>query len=119
MAVSDASAVPALDKTGSNLWKWEAAYLLYAQANGYDGLLTGSWTEPDVHTPDYLDLPDTYGTSTIPTQADLDAAISRVREHNEYQYRLEQRQLADHQKWKAANAALQLAILNTVPKELY
>jgi hypothetical protein len=42
MAVSDASAVPVLDKTGSNLWKWEAAYLLYTQANGYDGLLTGS-----------------------------------------------------------------------------
>jgi hypothetical protein len=54
MAVSDASAVPALDKTGSNLWKWEAAYLLYAQANGYDGLLTGSWIEPDVLMPDYL-----------------------------------------------------------------
>ena len=50
MAVSDASAVLTLDNNGQNLRRWETAFRLYAQANGFDTLLKGEWTEPDVLT---------------------------------------------------------------------
>jgi hypothetical protein len=42
MAVTDSSAVPQLSKDGSNLWRWENAFKLYAQANAYDQLLQGN-----------------------------------------------------------------------------
>jgi hypothetical protein len=46
MAVTDSSAVLQLSKDGSNLWRWENALKLYAQANAYDQLLKGTWECP-------------------------------------------------------------------------
>jgi hypothetical protein len=66
MAVTDSSAVPQLSKDGSNLWRWENAFKLYAQANAYDQLLKGTWERPIVVVPDLLKEPTQYGTSTIP-----------------------------------------------------
>jgi hypothetical protein len=82
MAVTDLSAVPQLSKDGSNLWRWENALKLYAQANASDQLLKGTWERPKVVVPDLLKEPTQYGTSTIPDQATLNAAIHRVRQDN-------------------------------------
>jgi hypothetical protein len=119
MAVTDSSAVPQLSKDGSNLWRWENALKLYAQANAYDQLLKGTWERPIVVVPDLLKEPTQYGTSTIPDQATLNAAIQRVRQDNDHSKREYARDQQEHQRWQAAEAALKLAILNTVPKDLY
>jgi hypothetical protein len=66
MAVTDLSAVPQLSKDGSNLWRWENAFKLYAQANAYDQLLQGNWERPTVVVLDLQEEPTQYGTSTIP-----------------------------------------------------
>jgi hypothetical protein len=119
MAVTDSSAVPQLSKDGSNLWRWENAFKLYAQANAYDQLLQGTWERPIVVVPDLLKEPTQYGTSTIPDQATLNAAINRVRQDNSRTEREYTRNHQEYQRWQAAEAALKLAILNTVPKDLY
>jgi hypothetical protein len=119
MAVTDSSAVPQLSKDGSNLWRWENAFKLYAQANAYDQLLKGTWECPIVVVPDLQKEPTQYGTSTIPDQATLNAAISRIRQDNDRTEREYIRNNQEHQRWQAAEAALKLAILNTVPKDLY
>ena len=66
MAVTDSSAVPQLSKDGSNLWRWENALKLYAQANAYDQLLQGTWERPIVVVPDLQKEPTQFSTSTIP-----------------------------------------------------
>jgi hypothetical protein len=66
MAVTNSSAVPQLSKDGSNLWRWENAFKLYAQANAYDQLLQGTWERPIVVVPDLQKEPTQYSTSTIP-----------------------------------------------------
>jgi hypothetical protein len=119
MAVTNSSAVPQLSKDGSNLWRWENALKLYAQANAYDQLLKGTWEHPKVVVPDLLKEPTQYGTSTIPDQATVDAAINRVRQDNSQTERKYTRNHPEYQQWQAAEAALKLAILNTVPKDLY
>jgi hypothetical protein len=119
MAVTDSSAVPQLSKDGSNLWRWENAFKLYAQANAYDQLLKGTWERPIVVVPDLQEEPTQYGTSTIPDQATLTAVIHRIRQDNDHSERKYARDQQEHQRRQAAGAALKLAILNTVPKDLY
>jgi hypothetical protein len=45
--------------------------------------------------------------------------IQRIRQDNYYSKREYARDKQEHQRWQAAEAALKLAILNTVPKDLY
>jgi hypothetical protein len=69
--------------------------------------------------PDLQKEPTQFGTSTIPDQATLNAVIIRVRQDNDRSERDYARDKQEHQQWQAAEAALKLAILNTVPKDLY
>ncbi|KAF2631437.1 hypothetical protein BU25DRAFT_454890 [Macroventuria anomochaeta] len=119
MAPFDASAMPALDKRGTNLWRWEAAFKRFAQANACDDLLSGVLTEPIVVPLVYDDEPTTTGTSAIPDQATLRAVVAQVRADNSYRQGTYRRELAALNSWKQSNVALQLAILNTVPRDIY
>ncbi|KAF1937823.1 hypothetical protein EJ02DRAFT_329970, partial [Clathrospora elynae] len=87
---TDISAVPQLSKDGSNLWRWENAFKLYAQANAFDQILRGIWE-----------------------------SITRILQDNDQTEREYARNNKEYQQWQAAEAALKLAILNTVPKDLY
>jgi hypothetical protein len=118
MAVTDLLAVPQLCKDSSSLWRWENAFKLYAQANAYDQLLQGTWERSNVVVPDLVKEPTQYGTSTIPDQATVNAAIHRVPQDNNRIEREYARDKQEHRRWQAAETALKLAILHSAQRPL-
>jgi hypothetical protein len=116
MALTD-SVVPKLQKDGSNAYHWEAAFKLYAKAQGFRGLLDRTWEEPEVIKADTELEPTIIGDTYTPQQ--LEREQRRVREANkavEKQYASDQQA---HREYESAVAALQLLILSTVPKDIY
>jgi hypothetical protein len=120
--------VPKLDASGSNFWKWDAAFKLYAQIHDAIDILTGVKTRPaypsyegligepkplDVTT---LDLTNATDRATMAARKAFDDNRQSVNDNVE---RAANRQLESIRYWGKLNAALKITFLTTILREVY
>ena len=129
MGIYDAqAAVPKLDASGSNFWKWDAAITLYAQIHDASEVLTGE--KPRPASPSYaglIDEPEPLDGTTLDPNNDEHVELMSKRKTfddnrqsiNNYIIKSAERQTERIKYWGKLDAALKMTFLTSIPREVY
>jgi hypothetical protein len=129
MGITDPSNfVPKLEANGSNFWKWDAAVVMYASLNDCGEILSGAKPKPEaasrmgwVPALEYLDasiidINDEEAMASLARRADYDKSREIINAGIEKAVTKQDEKIRF---WLKCDAALKMAFLQTLSREVY